>query len=110
MIFNQGYDIYNGGEKAGFPEAQALELVRLGVAHSAEAEMPATAAAVDSSAQDDTDLITIEQAKADLDKKTKPELIDLAKRAYGLELSESSKKDELIAAIIQAATASTEQK
>jgi hypothetical protein len=49
------------------------------------------------------EVITLDQAKAELSAKTKAQLVEIAKEEFALDLDVDNKKDDLIAAILDAA-------
>ena len=92
--------IYNGGEIAGFPDDEAQALIAAGAAGEyqapqAKAETPGPDAGA-------AEVITLDQAKAELAAKTKAELVTIGKQ-YGLDLSERATKEDLIAGILSKA-------
>lgn len=91
--FKVQHDIYNSGEVAGFPADKAQELVDRKVADYVCQKAPDPAQA---------DTVAPEQIAAELNSKTKAELVLVARERLGLELDEGRKKDELVAAIVAA--------
>lgn len=103
---------YNGGESATFEDEVADKMIAEGIAVASDADAtlaqleaelktelhPPAGAPVDP----DVETLTEEQIRAELGGKKKADLVALAKATYGLELSEDSKKDELVEAILAA--------
>jgi hypothetical protein len=117
--FKQHYDIYFSGDQAGFTEALAKDLVDRGIADyhdplvqsepeeatSKEQESSQEAEGTEEEQSDESEegeRQTEEEFRAELAGKTKAELVAQAKADLGLDLSESSKKEELIDAIVAA--------
>lgn len=59
---------------------------------------------------DDSKLVSIDELRVELGKMSKAELVAGAKENYGIDLSENSKKEELIAAILAVAVQEQEEK
>lgn len=103
--FTRQAGVYNEGETAGFDEAKPHELekaekfVNAGAARYVE--LDADGKVIEPKAEEPVD--PQKELRAELDGKKKAELVVLAAEQYGLALSEDSKKDELVAAILEAA-------
>lgn len=108
LLFVRQADIYNAGETAGFDETKPHELVKLkrlvatGAARVVELDENGK---VKEPVAEQADLLPDPQEKLreELADKKKADLVVFAKEQYGLDLSEDSKKDELVAAILEAA-------
>jgi hypothetical protein len=73
------------------------------LSHAGKAELASADLAPEPAA--DPDLVTPDQFREELMKKTKAELVAGAKENYGIDLSENQKKEELVSAIVAAAIA-----
>jgi hypothetical protein len=119
VLFMKQAGIYNEGETAGFDETKPHELekaerfVQAGAGRYVEldeagkviepkADVPEPVDTQEEPADPQKEL------RAELDGKKKAELVVYAAEQYGLELSEDSKKDDLIASILEAAAKAQE--
>jgi hypothetical protein len=73
--------------------------------HANKAELATADVAASEPDPADSGLVTADQFREELLKKTKAELVAGAKENYGINLSENQKKEELVAAIVAAAIA-----
>jgi hypothetical protein len=107
VLFTKQAGIYNEGETAGFDETKPHELekaerfVQAGAARYVELDEDGKVIEPKADVPEPVD--TLKELRTELDGKKKAELVAFAAEQYGLELSEDSKKDDLIASILEAA-------